>query len=103
MRIPVFGSEYRAHLVGCFGDHFTGLRKGLAYSGEINGVRLIAIRIQPSHRNLLTIEEVHERTICPIDWPPYSQDLNPIQQLSDYMNDWIGDRYLLEVFIRLTA
>jgi len=48
----------------------------------------------PSHRNLLTIEELHERGIFPINWPPYSPDLNPIEQLWDYMKDWIGDRYL---------
>jgi ketohexokinase/beta-glucosidase len=48
----------------------------------------------PSHRNLLTIEELHKRGIFPIDWPPYSPDLNPIEQLWDYMKDWIGDRYL---------
>lgn len=48
----------------------------------------------PSHRNLLTIEELHERDIYPIDRPPYSPDLNPIEQLWDWMKDWIGERYL---------
>lgn len=46
----------------------------------------------PSHRNLLTLDELHERGIYPIDWPPYSPDLNPIEQIWDWMKDWIGDR-----------
>lgn len=48
----------------------------------------------PAHRNLLTIEELHQRGIFPIDWPPYSPDLNPIEQLWNWIKDWIGDRYL---------
>ncbi|OKO95224.1 Transposable element Tc1 transposase [Penicillium subrubescens] len=47
-----------------------------------------------SHRNLLTIEDLHERRIYPIDWPPYSPDLNLIEKVWDWMKDWIGDRYL---------
>jgi ketohexokinase/beta-glucosidase len=35
----------------------------------------------PSHRDLLTIKELHNRGIFPIDWPPYSPNLNPIEQL----------------------
>jgi hypothetical protein len=38
----------------------------------------------PSHRNLLTIEELHKSGISPT-----------IEQLWDYMKDWIGDRYLV--------
>jgi transposase len=37
----------------------------------------------PSHRNLLTIKDLHERRIYPIDWPPYSPDLNPIEKVWD--------------------
>ena len=48
----------------------------------------------PSHRDLLTIEELHDCGIFPIDWPPYSPDLNLIKQLWDWIKDWIGDRYL---------
>lgn len=33
----------------------------------------------PSHRDFLTIEELYDRGIFPIDWPPYSPDLNPIE------------------------
>lgn len=35
----------------------------------------------PSHRDLLIIKELHDRGIFPIDWPPYSPDLNLIEQL----------------------
>jgi transposase len=48
----------------------------------------------PSYRNLLTIKELHERRIYPMDWLPYSLDLNPIEQLWDWIEDYIGDRYL---------
>ena len=47
-----------------------------------------------SHRNLLTIEELYNRGIYPIDWPPYSPDLNLIEKVWDQIKDWIGDRYL---------
>jgi len=48
----------------------------------------------PSYRNVLTIEELHEHGASPIDWPPYSPDLNPIEQRWDWIKDWIGNGYL---------
>lgn len=48
----------------------------------------------PAHRNQATIEELQSRGIYPIEWPPYSPDLNPIKQLWDWIKDWIGTKYL---------
>jgi transposase len=49
----------------------------------------------PSHRNILTIEELRNRGLYIIEWPPYSPDLNPIEQVWDWMKEWIGQSYLL--------
>ena len=47
----------------------------------------------PSHSAARTIEEFRERFITPIDWPPYSPDLNPIEHVWDSMKDYIQYHY----------
>ncbi|KAI0997625.1 hypothetical protein K3495_g10559 [Podosphaera aphanis] len=47
----------------------------------------------PSHSAAGTIEEFRERFITPIDWPPYSRDLNPIEHVWDSMNYYIQYHY----------
>ena len=55
---------------------------GMVTMSRDHGSYLIVMQDSaPSHRSLLTIEELHERGIFPIDWPPYSPDLNLIEQL----------------------
>lgn len=34
-----------------------------------------------------------ERGIYPIEWPPYSPDLNLIETLWNKMKDWLGAQY----------
>ena len=47
----------------------------------------------PAHRARSTIEELTRRGCCPIDWPPYSPDLNPIEHVWQWMKDWITRFY----------
>ena len=47
----------------------------------------------PSHVAVRTMEEFEERSIAPIDWPPYSPDLNPIEHIWKMMKDKIEFSY----------
>lgn len=47
----------------------------------------------PSHVAARTMEEFEERSIAPIDWPPYSPDLNPIEHVWKMMKDKIEFNY----------
>jgi transposase len=40
-----------------------------------------------------TLNELQERGITPIYWPPYSPDLNPIEQVWNRMKDYIETYY----------
>lgn len=43
----------------------------------------------PAHACDRTIEEMQERLIIPIDWPPNSHYLNPIEAVWSWMKDYI--------------
>jgi len=47
----------------------------------------------PSHTAAATKEELCERGVPIIIWPPYSPDLNPIETVWNLMKDWIQDNY----------
>ena len=47
----------------------------------------------PGHAAKSTQEDMMERGIYPIEWPPYSPDLNLIETLWNKMKDWLGARY----------
>ena len=47
----------------------------------------------PGHRAGATIAEFAERGIYPIEWPPYSPDLNPIERVWHYMKNFLQDNY----------
>lgn len=47
----------------------------------------------PSHVTARTMEDFEERSITPIDWPPYSPDLNPIEHVWKIMKDKIEFNY----------
>ena len=47
----------------------------------------------PGHSARFTIDELQERGIRLIWWPPYSPDLNPIETVWNWMKDWIDERY----------
>ena len=47
----------------------------------------------PLHVAARTMEEFEERSITPIDWPPYSSDLNPIEHVWEIMKDKIEYKY----------
>ena len=45
------------------------------------------------HSAAFTREELRERGIELIFWPPFSPDLNPIEMAWNWMKDWIQGRY----------
>jgi len=49
--------------------------------------------LAPGHRAGFTLEELQERGITPIFWPPFSPDLNPIETVWNMMKDYIELTY----------
>ncbi|KAI0997691.1 hypothetical protein K3495_g10497 [Podosphaera aphanis] len=47
----------------------------------------------PPHVSARTMEEIEEKSIAPIDWLPYSPDLNPIEHVWKIMKDKIEYKY----------
>lgn len=47
----------------------------------------------PGHAAKAIITDLSERGIIPISWPALSPDLNPIEKIWNWMNDWIEREY----------
>ena len=47
----------------------------------------------PGHAARATQQDLMERGIIPIEWPPYSPDLNLIETVWNKMKDWLDVRY----------
>ena len=47
----------------------------------------------PGYRAETTQEDLRERSIQLIFWPPYSPDLNPIETVWDLIKDYIQENY----------
>lgn len=47
----------------------------------------------PGHAAAVTTQDLQERGIITIVWPPYSPDLNPIETVWCWMKDYIQHRY----------
>ncbi|KAI0997991.1 hypothetical protein K3495_g10198 [Podosphaera aphanis] len=45
------------------------------------------------HKAGLTIAEFGERNISPMEWPPFSPDLNPIERVWNFMKNYIQFKY----------
>ena len=46
-----------------------------------------------SHKAARTMREFERRGMAPIEWPPFSPDLNPIELVWSYMKDYMQTRY----------
>lgn len=47
----------------------------------------------PGHAAAATIQELQERGINTMTWPPFSLDLNPIETVWNWMKDYIQHKY----------
>jgi transposase len=47
----------------------------------------------PSYTAIKTKEELREREIVVITWPPFSPDLNPIKRVWHIMKNYLQDNY----------
>jgi len=47
----------------------------------------------PGHNGGATLEELRDRGIIIIEWPPYSPDLNPIETVWNKMKDYIAANF----------
>ena len=47
----------------------------------------------PGHAAAATREDLLERGVIPIFWPPFSPDLNPIETVWKWMKEWIQHTY----------
>ncbi|KAL4780626.1 hypothetical protein BJX76DRAFT_350823 [Aspergillus varians] len=45
------------------------------------------------HASQATLRELNKRRIYPISWPAFSPDLNPIETIWNWIEDWIQERY----------
>ena len=113
MSLKTFGSE----LGGCFGVLFFGRDKGPCLFGEKEWRSITAVscseRIEPlmhgmvsmrqdlqvmqdnapSHKAARTMRELNGRNVTPIERPPYSPDLNPIENVWNLMKNYIQFKY----------
>jgi len=48
----------------------------------------------PSYSYKSTVQDLIERGIQCINWPPFSPDLNPIENVWNWMKEWIWNYYL---------
>lgn len=47
----------------------------------------------PAHKAQGTLQDLRDRGIQTIWWPPYSPDLNPVETVWNWMKDYIEDKY----------
>ncbi|KAI0994507.1 hypothetical protein K3495_g13675 [Podosphaera aphanis] len=78
----ITSSSYSERIVPLF-DGMTRFRPGLSVMQDN----------APPHVAARTMEELEERSITPIDWPPYLPDLNPIEHVWKIMKDKIEYKY----------
>ncbi|KAI0998448.1 hypothetical protein K3495_g9749 [Podosphaera aphanis] len=92
-------SDIRKKIGWMFSGSFFGSEKGPSLIWEKEWGSITADRYcqridnAPPYRARQTMDELRERNISPITWPPYSPDMNPIEHVWKLMKDYIAYHY----------
>lgn len=76
-------ASYQAHIIPLIHGYMT-----------LNPTLILMQDGAPGHSAKDTYQDLKERGITPIFWPPYSPDLNPIERIWHYMKNYIQENYL---------
>lgn len=78
----ITGPSYCEHIVPHVADYM-----------EVNPELQFMQDNAPPHKAAFTRESLRVKNIEPINWPPYSPDLNPIEAVWSEMKDYIENQY----------